>query len=417
MNVAVIGSGGREHALAKALVKSPKVKSVHCIPGSDGLKNFFTCHQLDIKNQSELLQCLRSNEIEFVIIGPEVPLVEGLADFLRSEDFKVFGPNKDGARLEGSKNFSKEFMKKARIPTAQFKIAKSYNEALMAADSFSFPLVIKADVLAAGKGVMICKSRNECLIALDKIFKKESFGPSEVLIEEFISGWEISYIIITDGEKYEVCPLAQDHKTLKEGGKGPNTGGMGVFGPLEIEEQLDQKIRNRIVEPSLKALKEQGIDFKGALFIGIMVKNNEPFVLEYNVRFGDPETQIIMPLIDGDIFELLYSAACGDLKPLKVKKNIYAACVVLAAENYPEKPVKGTLIENLDLEETEDSYFLFAGVKFEAEQYFVNGGRVLGALGLGSTKQEAIEKAYSQSEKAHWKGLQKRNDIGSFFEN
>ncbi len=414
MNVAVLGTGGREHALVKALKQSPKVDHVFCIPGSDGIALDVECKNISLQNTNELVTYLKQQNIQFVVIGPEDPLVNGLADVLRKENFKVFGPGKEGAKLEGSKIYSKEFMKQAGIPTAGFAIAKTKESALSAIKDFKFPIVVKADVLAAGKGVFICKTKSEYDQAIDHIFGQKTFGESEALIEEFISGWELSYICITDGDNYEVCPLVQDHKALKDGGLGPNTGGMGVFGPIQMDEKLRQEINSTIVEPTLKQLNKMKIKFQGALFIGLMIENNKPYVLEYNVRFGDPETQIIMPLIDGDVFEILLSSVDGPLKPIKTK-NKFAACIVLAAEGYPDNPVKNSKIEFTDLKSKDDSYFVFSGVKKSGEDYLVAGGRVLGAVAISDSKESVLEKAYHQSEKAHWKGLQKRKDIGRYF--
>ncbi len=414
MNVAVLGSGGREHALVKAIKKSPKVSKVFCIPGSDGIAIDVECKAIDLKDQAKLIKNLQQMDIEFVVIGPEDPLVDGLADTLRDHNFKVFGPGSDGARLEGSKIYSKEFMKAAGIPTAAFKMATNKNEAMSVIGDFKFPIVVKADVLAAGKGVFICRDKNEFTNAIEQIFDHEVFGASQALIEEFISGWELSYICITDGENFQVCPLVQDHKALKNGGLGPNTGGMGVIGPVTLNIKLQEEINRTIVQPSLNELKKRNIKFCGALFIGLMIQDNKPYVLEYNVRFGDPETQIIMPLIEGDVFEILWSAVTGKLKSIQTK-NMYAACVVMAAEGYPEKPVKGSVIDISDRTVSESSYFIYSGVKKNQDQWTVNGGRVLGAVGIASTKEEAIKIAYAQSAKAQWHGLQKRTDIGSFF--
>lgn len=414
MNVAVLGSGGREHALVKALKQSPKVDHVVCIPGSDGIALEAECKNINLKETSELITYLQSQNVNFVVVGPEDPLVDGLADTLRENNFKVFGPGAEGAQLEGSKIYSKEFMKLAGIPTAGFKVAKNKNEALEVLGHFKFPIVVKADVLAAGKGVSICQNETEYKKSIEQIFDSKIFGTSEALIEEFLSGWELSYICVTDGTNYQVCPLAQDHKALYDGGKGPNTGGMGVFGPIKLNESLQQKINRTIVEPTLNQLKKMNISFQGALFIGLMIDKDEPYVLEYNVRFGDPETQIIMPLIDGDVFEILYSAVEGPLKPIKTK-NSYAACVVLAAEGYPENSVKGSKIEFQDLKSNPENYFIFSGVKKSGDDFVVAGGRVMGAVGIDKDKDRALDKAYAQSEKASWKGLQKRSDIGRYF--
>lgn len=414
MKVAVLGSGGREHALVKALKKSQKVSQVFCIPGSDGIALDVECKAIDLKDSSAVLGFLKQTEVEFVVIGPEDPLVDGLADALRSNGLKVFGPGAEGAKLEGSKIYSKEFMKAAHIPTAGFKSATTKKEALSVIGDFKYPIVVKADVLAAGKGVTICQDEGEYIKAIEQIFDQKTFGVSNVLIEEFISGWELSYICITDGESFQVCPLAQDHKALKDGGLGPNTGGMGVFGPIALDKKLQDEINRTIVQPSLDELKKRNIKFCGALFIGLMIDGDKPYVLEYNVRFGDPETQIIMPLIDGDVFEILWSAVEGPLKPITTK-DAFAACVVMAAEGYPDKPVKGSVIEIANTKDSDSSYFIYSGVKKEQGQWIVSGGRVMGAVGVGSTKEEALKLAYAQSDRAQWKGLQKRTDIGTYF--
>lgn len=414
MRVAVLGSGGREHALVKAIGLSPKVTNVFCIPGSDGIAKDGTCLNVPLNETQKLCETLTSNQIDFIVVGPEDPLVNGIADVLRSKGFKVFGPNQKGAQLEGSKIYSKEFMKAADIPTAHFAVAKNKEEAFGLIEEFNFPTVVKADVLAAGKGVFICKNKDDFSVAMKNIFDDQVFGKSNVLIEEFISGWELSYIVVTDGKDYQVCPLVQDHKALKDGGEGPNTGGMGVFGPIKIKASLQEEINKTIVEPTLRQLEKLDIPYKGVIFIGLMIREDKPYVLEYNVRFGDPETQIILPLIDGDIFDILYSVETNRLKEIKVKNN-FAACVVMAAEGYPEKPVKGSIIEMTSDKSSSDSYFIYAGVTKKDNDFVVSGGRVLGAVGIAKTKDEALQKAYSQSKKAKWKGMQMRNDIGRFF--
>lgn len=414
MNVAVIGSGGREHSLVKALNQSHQVHQVFCIPGSDGFSHEATCLAGDIMDSSNLIKILKAHNVELVVIGPEAPLVAGLAEDLRQNKFLVFGPDKKGAYLEGSKIFSKHFMQKADIPTARFQEIQNKSQGLKALNHFKFPLVIKADVLAAGKGVIICKSQKDYEQALQKIFDQKSFGETKALVEEFIPGWELSYTIVTDGKCFEVCPLAQDHKALKDHGLGPNTGGMGVVGPIEISEKLDHQIRSTIVQPTLSQLKSMGVDYRGALFIGLMIHEDQPYVLEYNVRFGDPEAQIIFPLMKTEVFDVLYSVAQGQLDKFEVKKA-FAACVVLAAEGYPEKPLKGALIEGLSFKTSEDCYFIAAGVKKNENKYRVSGGRVLGAVAIADTMAQAVDKSYKLSEQVHWKGLQKRGDIGKAF--
>lgn len=413
MNVAVIGSGGREHALIRALASSKSVEEVHAYPGSVGISKWAKCHAISWNPSPPLVKSLKENNIDLVVIGPEAPLAEGLANILREAGFLVFGPDQAAAQLEGSKIFCKQFLVDAGIPTADYKILNSYDE--MLALDFSFPFVIKADGLAAGKGVYICKNKEDLEKAAYDIFKKRIFGETPALAEKFLQGWELSYIIMTDGQRYEVCPLAQDHKTLLDGGQGPNTGGMGVIGPIELSESLDQKIKTRIIEPTLRTLKEKNLEYRGALFVGLMIQDDEPYVLEYNVRFGDPETQIIMPLIDADMGLLLKSCAQGELQSFKLKPE-YAVCVVMAAKGYPDAPERGAPITG-DIEtETEDSYFIHAGVgKNPSGEYFVSGGRVLGCVALAESKDLAIERAYARLKQVHWDGMQYRKDIGRYF--
>ncbi|MCO5114711.1 MAG: phosphoribosylamine--glycine ligase [Bdellovibrionaceae bacterium] len=413
MNVAVIGSGGREHALVKALVKSESVNEVHAYPGSVGIAQLAQCHAISWNPSTPLIKSLKDQKIDLVVVGPEAPLAEGLGNTLREAGFLVFGPDQAAAQLEGSKIFCKEFLVDAGIPTADYKILNSYEHALEL--DFDFPFVIKADGLASGKGVYICKTKEDVQKAAYDIFKRRIFGETQALAEKFLKGWELSYIIITDGTRYEVCPLAQDHKTLCDGGEGPNTGGMGVLGPIQISEDLDQKIRRNIVEPTLKTLNDKNLPYRGALFIGLMIQDDEPYVLEYNVRFGDPETQIIMPLIEGDMGLLLRSCAQGELQGFKVRPQ-HAACVVLAAKGYPDNPEKGAPISGDILTESEDSYFIYAGVgRNPSGEFFVSGGRVLGAVGIAATKDEAIEKAYHRLGQVNWDGIQYRKDIGRYF--
>lgn len=416
MKVAVIGSGGREHAIVKGLSQSSLITGIHAYPGSVGMSELATCHAVSWNPLAPLIKSLKGNEIELVVVGPEAPLVEGVADVLRQEGFLVFGPDKAAAMLEGSKIFCKQFMQQAGVPTADYKVATNYDELIAVSKDFDFPFVVKADGLAAGKGVYVCSSQDDLGAAALDIFRKQIFGKTQALVETFLSGWELSYIIITDGERYGVCPLAQDHKTLLEAGAGPNTGGMGVFGPVEISQTLNDKIKKQVIEPTLAQFKKLGLSYRGALFVGLMIYEDEPHVLEYNVRFGDPETQIIVPLIDGDLAEILISCAKGELVEFKAKSQSYASCVVMAAKGYPIAPEKGAPISGDMGYQTDESYFIHAGVgKHPNGEYFVSGGRVLGAIGLGNSKEKAIKNAYLQLEQVNWEGMQFRRDIGNYF--
>jgi phosphoribosylamine--glycine ligase len=432
MNVLIIGQGGREHAIARALKNSLSVDDVHALPGSDGMATDsvakIICHNLDWQNFSTVLEVIRKNQIELVVIGPEIPLAEGLSDYLRENEIKVFGPDQAGAQLEASKVFSKEFMLEAGVPTAAAWVVSEVSEVMrVAREELSPPYVLKADGLAAGKGVFICKDESELEQAAHSLFTEKILGAAgeQALLEEFTTGFEISYLVLTDGDTYQPLLLAQDHKRLQDGERGPNTGGMGTIAPVKIDEALEFKIRKQVVEPALKEIKRKGFIYRGVLFIGLMIQKKAkgelvPSVLEFNVRFGDPETQVIMPLLDGDWGELLRLTAEGRLVnagALKWRKQ-NAVCVVLAAEDYPQGAKKDVVIEGDLKAETAKRYFLHAGTKIKRSkvslepEFVTNGGRVLNAVGLGATAAEAIKNAYQQADLALWPGRQFRSDIG-----
>lgn len=413
MKALVIGSGGREHALVKALSQSSSISEVHAIPGNEGMREAL-CHSMDWKEIESLIQfCLRT-EIDFVFIGPEDPLVYGLADRLRERGILVIGPSAEAARLEGSKIFAKHFMGEAKIPTSHFCAVTNVAETLAAASQFTPPYVFKADGLAAGKGVYICKNLAELEIAARQIFEEKILGAAgkQALLEQFMPGWELSFLVLTNGTDFKTLPLAQDHKRLLDGDQGPNTGGMGVIAPLRIDQELRYKIEQQIVLPTLQALQSQNMLYRGVLYFGLMITSAGPQLLEYNCRFGDPETQVILPLLDADLGILFKDLAAGKISEFK-EKNKFASCVVMASPGYPDKPERGVKIEGDLSAETSDSYFIIAGAKKSAEgQWQTSGGRVLCSIGLGTTLQESLDRAYQQSESANWFGLQKRRDIG-----
>jgi phosphoribosylamine--glycine ligase len=417
MKVLVIGQGGREHAIVKSLSQSHSVIEVHAIPGNDGMAREALCHKISIQEHEQIIQfCLRT-EIDYVFIGPEDPLVEGLADRLRERGILVVGPSAEGARLEGSKIFAKEFMREAQVPTSHYEIVNSVESTLRACADFTPPYVLKADGLAAGKGVYICQDQNELKQAAVDLFEKKILGAAgeRALLEQFMPGWELSFLVLTNGADFVSLPLAQDHKRLRDGQTGPNTGGMGTVAPLKIDSALFQKIETDIVAPSVHLLNEKQITYRGILFVGVMVTESGPQVLEYNVRLGDPETQVILPLVEGDTGVIFKNLAQGKLPPIRFK-NLYSCCVILAAEGYPQAPKKGVVIDADLLQQTSSSYFIHAGTaKNQEGRWITNGGRVLGAVGLGSTLQEAIQKAYAQAEQANWPGRQMRTDIGKYF--
>lgn len=414
MKILVLGSGGREHAIIKALKNSPSVTEIHVSPGNSGMSKEALCHNLDWRQPEEIISfCLRTS-IDFVFIGPEDPLVAGLTNRLRERGVLVIGPDQESAQLEGSKIYCKHFLQDAEIPTAAFQVVQSVEETLTAASNFTPPYVLKADGLAAGKGVAICQTLADLKSASENYFNKKIFGKAgeKAVLEQFMPGWELSYLIITNGETYQTLPLAQDHKKLHDRNQGPNTGGMGTVAPLAIPQELDQQIRQRIIEPTLKTLKNRGCVYRGILFAGIMVTSSGPSVIEFNVRLGDPETQVILPLIEGDLGQIFFALAKGQILPIHFK-NLYSSCVVLAAEGYPDQPKKGAVIKGDLWAANMSSYFIHAGTqKDDQGQWRVNGGRVLGAVGLGSSLQEALDNSYQQVKLANWEGMQYRRDIG-----
>lgn len=414
MKALVIGQGGREHAIVRALHWSDSISEVHALPGSDGIAQEAKCHATDWRDLEAVTRVVRENDIDFVVIGPEDPLVAGLSDRLRAMDIAVVGPSREAAQLEGSKIYCKEFLLEAGVPTARSFTVSTVDETREAAKSFQPPYVLKADGLAAGKGVFICATLDELLAAADSIFVKHSLGDAgaRALLEEFKPGYEISYIVLTDGEKFEALPFAQDHKRLSDGDRGPNTGGMGVVAPVAIDQDLRARIDREVLEPTMRLLKKRGFVYRGALFVGLMITPEGPSVLEFNTRFGDPETQAILPLLDGDWGLVFKELSHGRLTKL-AWRDLATCCVVLAAAGYPDKPVKGSVIRGLDVDlGSSEAYVVHAGTRHEGA-WLTAGGRVLGVVGLGATMSEAREHAYQRARLIEWPGRQMRTDIGA----
>ncbi len=414
MKVLVIGHGGREHALIHALSRSPSVTEIHAIPGNDGMSRQAICHSISWKDTEQVVNlCLRS-QIDFVMIGPEDPLVDGLADRLRERGILVVGPSAHGARLEGSKIYCKNFLVEAGIPTAASQVVHDVAGTLEAARAYKPPFVLKADGLAAGKGVLICKTLHELQKGAEDFFEKQILGAAgtAALLEEFTPGWELSFLILTNGTDFQSLPIAQDHKRLSDGDEGPNTGGMGTIAPVPISSTLLKTIEDQVVRPCLANLQKHGIVYRGVLFFGLMINENNPSLLEINCRFGDPETQVILPLIENDWGVVLKNLAQGKVIPLKIRP-LHAACVVMAAPGYPSAPQKDVLIHGNVFDETSSSYFIAAGIrKSDSSSWVTNGGRVLCAVGIGGSLREALRNAYGQREKANWQGMLFRQDIG-----
>ena len=414
MNILVIGSGGREHAIIKSLGRSAKVNTIYCSPGNAGIAELATNVNLEIKNHPAVAGFCAEKKIDLVFIGPEDPLVDGLADSLRTNKIAVFGPSKSAAKLEGSKIFAKSFMQEAGVPTAAADLVSTVAETLAAAEKYTAPYILKADGLAAGKGVFICANLAELKNAAVDVFERKTLGAAGnyALLEQNIPGKEISLLVLTNGSEFQALPMAQDHKRLQDNNTGPNTGGMGTIAPMQIEKELYEKIITRVVMPSINQLKTRGYLFYGVLFIGLMIKDDEPYVLEYNVRFGDPETQVILPLIENDLAELFFELSNGKLCPLKLNGKT-AFCIVNAAEGYPEKPVKNKTI--VLPENTESTYTLHAGTAISPTGQLVSaGGRVLNIIAVRDNFTQAREAAYEFNAQVQFEGRQFRNDLGMY---
>ena len=412
VNILVVGSGGREHALSWKLSQSDKIETVFTAPGNGGTKNNVS---IDVDNLDELADFAQKNNC-FTVVGPEDPLAAGIVDKFNQRNLKVFGPSQVAAQLESSKIWAKNFMKRNDIPTARFEIFDDANKAQDYVESLDYNVVIKADGLAAGKGVIVCNSTKEAVDAIQTILVKKTFGEAgnRIIVEERIDGIEASYISLSDGEIAIPMASSQDHKRIFDDDKGPNTGGMGAYSPTPIiTDELAEKIQKKIIDKTIQSMKNEGIPFKGFLYAGIMVRNNEPYVLEYNVRMGDPECQPIVMRMDFDLYDYFVASIEGKLSdmPFPKWKNQYAVCVVLASKGYPESYAKDEEISGFDFIPNE-SYVFHAGTKKVDGKILSNGGRVLGVTALGDTLEGAINNAYSASDKISWKNKYCRQDIG-----
>ena len=415
MKVLVIGSGGREHAISYALSKSNKVTELHALPGNPGISKIGKCIPGSVEDLELILQTSKQEKYDLVVIGPEVPLCMGLADLLTDNGFKVFGPKQQAAQLEGSKAFSKRFMTKYNIPTAKFEEVDSYEEAIAALKQFSYPVVVKADGLAAGKGVVICESYEEADNALKELMVEKSLASagSKVVLEEFLEGFECSLLCFTDGETIVPMVSSKDHKQIYDGNKGPNTGGMGTFSPNPfLEKEIEDTFNDEVLVPFMNGLKQENMDFRGVIFIGLMIKDGHAKVLEFNVRFGDPETQSILLRLDSDLYEIMEAVAMKKLNTVDVKwKESHVGCLVLASAGYPNKYEKGQVITGLDDVE-EDIIVFHAGTKFQDGNVVTNGGRVLNICAEGENLESVRAKLYKAAEVINFDGKYYRKDIG-----
>ena len=412
VNVLVIGSGGREHAIGWKLGQSDEVDTVFFAPGNGGTSNNLP---ISVDSLDDIVKFASEKDC-FTVVGPEAPLAMGIVDIFNEKGLKIFGPTKDAAQLESSKIWAKKFMKRNNIPTAAFEVFNDATAAKEYVNETEHNVVVKADGLAAGKGVIVCNNKDEAKDAIDMMLVNKKFGDAgtNIIIEDRIDGVEASYIALSDGKKVIPMATSQDHKRVYDGDNGPNTGGMGAYSPtLAIDEVLSQKIQEKIIDKTITSLRNEGITFKGFLYAGIMLKDGEPHVLEYNVRMGDPECQPILMRMNSDLFQYLKACVNDTLEkmPPISWKNKSAVCVVLASKGYPESYPKGDEISGLDLM-YDDAYVFHAGTKKQNKKIIANGGRVLGVTALGDTLESAIKSAYSVAEKIFWENKYSRTDIG-----
>ncbi len=415
MNIALIGSGGREHALCQKLYESKLSNKIICIPGNAGTAKIAKNIDIDILNFKKLLETIKFHKVDFVVVGPEEPLVKGIVDFLNKHKIKVFGPNKYAAKLEGSKAFMKSICRKNRIPTAGFKICKNKTDVKKFLKKNNLPLVVKADGLAAGKGVKICKTKEQILNVSNEIFQGKFKTSNKLVLEEFLDGEEASYFLIVDKKGYKFFGSAQDHKRVGENDRGPNTGGMGAYSPAPIiSKELESKIIKKIIKPTLLELKKRKKPYTGFLYVGLMIKNNEPFLIEYNVRMGDPECQVIIPRLKTDLLRIFQSSISNNLNKIKIqwKKN-KCMTIVLCSKGYPGKYIKGKKIRNIyKLKKQKNVLIFHAGTKLLNNELFSNGGRVLNITSTGKIFKNIRKNIFKTIKKINWKYGFFRKDIG-----
>ena len=414
MKVGIIGSGGREHAICEKLSNSSKIDKIFCFPGNAGTADLAENIILDLSNFNNIKNFILDNRIDLIIVGPEQPLVDGIVDYLEKLDIKVFGPNKMASQLEGSKIFTKELCQKFNIPTAKFGIFKNKEEAKKFLKSSNFPTVIKADNLASGKGVYICNNENEAIVAINEIFDGKFGKAKNLLIEEFLDGEEMSFFIISDGETIKNFGTAQDHKRVLEGDRGKNTGGMGAYSPSRlINKELEKKILNKIIRPTLQGLTELGSQYKGFLYAGLMIINNEPFLIEYNVRMGDPECQTILPKLKTDLAEIFLACCEKKLNEVNIDwVNKKSLCVVICSKGYPDNFEKSIEIDNLkNITLNNNDYLFHAGTEKKNGKIYAIGGRVLNFVSLSDEFSIAKNNINKKLNELNWTGGFYRKDI------
>ncbi len=417
MRVLVVGGGGREHALVWKIAQSPKISKIYCAPGNAGISNQATLIPIQANDLNGLLDFALNERIDLTVVGPEAPLTQGIVDLFESKGLSIFGANRKAAKLEGSKAFAKEMMKKYHLPTASYEVFEDRQKAIDHIRKQGAPIVVKADGLAAGKGVILCKTVEEAILAVDQMMVKKVFGEAghRVVIEEYLVGEEASYLAFTDGKA--ILPLAssQDHKAIFDGDEGPNTGGMGAYSPAPVvTDEVNQRIVEKILRPIIQGMAEEGRPYKGVIYAGLMIHDGYPRVLEFNARFGDPETQPVFMRMKGDILPILQACIEGTLSQCKIEwENKASVCVVMASKGYPGDYQKGNLIRGLnEVSNMEDVFIFHAGTALADGKVVTNGGRVLGVTGMGENIPKAIEKTYQAVQKISWEGVHYRTDIG-----
>ena len=414
MRILVVGGGGREHAICWKLNNESNVEKIYCAPGNAGISNVAECIDIGDSDIENLLKFAKENQIDLTIVGPEIPLVAGIVDVFEKEGLKIFGPNKKCAQLEGSKSFSKDFMIRHNLPTAKYKEYTNLDEAITEIDSFGYPVVIKADGLAAGKGVVIPENREDAITTLKEMMSDKKFGKAgdKIVVEEFLNGIETSILAFVDNDTIVPMVSSKDHKKVFEGEAGLNTGGMGTFSPSEIyTDELAKEVQEKILDKTLEGFKKDNLNYKGILFVGLMITEDGPKILEYNVRFGDPETQSVLFRLDTDLNKIISAILDNNLKNIEINySKEEAICVMLTSGGYPESYEKGKVIsglENLD----SDIVVFHSGTKFDNENIVTNGGRVIGITAKGKTVKEAGEKVYENIKKINFEKMHYRKDI------
>ena len=421
MKVLVVGSGGREHVIAWKISQSPKVDKIYCAPGNAGISQIAECVEIGAMEIERLVNFAKEKKIDLTVIGMDDPLVAGIVDAFEAEGLRVFGPRKNAAILEGSKAFSKELMKKYKIPTAAYETFTDSEDAIHYLETAKYPIVLKADGLALGKGVLICSTKEEAKEGVKTLMLDKQFGSAgdKIVIEEFLEGREVSVLAFSDGKTIQCMTSAQDHKRAKDGDQGLNTGGMGTFSPSPFyTDEVKEFCEQYVYQPTIDAMSKEGRPFVGVLFTGLMLTKDGPKVLEYNARFGDPEAQVVIPRMQNDIIDVFEACIDGTLDQMQLQfEDNAAVCVVLASNGYPEHYEKGIPMTGFENFEGKEGYYCFhAGTKFKGEQVVTNGGRVLGITAKGSTLKEAREHAYQATEWISFANKYMRNDIGKAIE-